>query len=247
MNFVVLADKRTGSSFFMETLNSHPELVCYDELYMIRGATKSGKRRGQYLYRYMKNTKNMSMDQYLDFIYNDGKKNISKSFRLMYPQNDYWKVLPLIKERNIPVIHLVRNNLLKVVMSKRTKGIFVPKKMYYDPNMIIKDINNHRNKQVQNRKHLKGYKNILNVSYEDMIGRSEGEKGETKKFGAFNLKSNMITYLAEETSKKVCDFLKVEQKEMFCNVTKKNSNNVWDYIENVDEIKNALKQNKFEF
>jgi len=65
-NFVVVADKRTGSSFFQEALSSHPNIKCYDELFMIRGAKKTGKRRGQYLYRHMKQTESMDIGGYIN-------------------------------------------------------------------------------------------------------------------------------------------------------------------------------------
>lgn len=245
MNFVVYADKRTGSSFFMECLNSHPDVMCYDEMFMIRGGLK--KRRGQFLYKYKKSEskkKNYGINDYLDFLYSDKEK--SSGFRLMYPQDDYFKVMPFIKKRDLPVIHLIRKNTLKMVMSKKTKGIFKPTKSYYNPDSLIADIKNHKRKERLARKQLKGYDKKITVYYEDMIGRSEGEKGDVKKFGAFNLKSNMTTYLDEKISIDICKFLNIEERELFCNVTKKNSNNVWDYIQNEKEVKKALKDNGYE-
>jgi hypothetical protein len=64
-NFVVLSDKRTGSSFLMEALSSHKNICCYDEL-LLNKSTKTGKRRDQWLYAYMKSKYKYNISQYLD-------------------------------------------------------------------------------------------------------------------------------------------------------------------------------------
>jgi len=244
-NFVVVADKRTGSSFFQEALSSHPNIKCYDELFMIRGAKKTGKRRGQYLYRHMKQTESMDIGGYINWIF-ETKQNKSVGFRLMYPQDAYWKALKVIKKKKIPVIHLVREDLLGMVLSKKTKGLFEVKEQNFDVNNIIADMKNHEKKQNEYFKKLKDHKNLLTLKYEDIIGRTEGEKGEVKKFGAFNLLSNMTTYVPLDVSHKICEFLNEEPMELYSNVTKKNSPNPWDYIKNKDELKEALKKEGYE-
>ncbi len=244
-NFIVLADKRTGSSFLQESLSNHPRIKCFDEMFIIRGSKKTGKRRGQYLFRHMKSTKKMKISEYLDWLY-DTKPNKSVGFRLLYPQDTHWKVLPVIMKKNIPIIHLIRENLLAMVLSKQTKGIFEVKEQYFDPKKIIADMKNHENKQKEYFKKIEKYNNVLNLKYEDIIGRTEGEKGETKKFGAFNLTSNMITYIPMEISEKICNFLNKEPMELYSNVTKKNSNNPWDYVKNKNELKDVLKKGGYD-
>lgn len=64
-NFIVLSDKRTGSSFLMEALSSHKNIKCYDEMFLSK-ITKTGKRRNQYLYAYMKKKYKYNISQYLD-------------------------------------------------------------------------------------------------------------------------------------------------------------------------------------
>ena len=64
MNFIVLAAKRSGSTFLQEALSSHPNIKCYDEMFMLK-STKTGKRRGQYLYPYMKKHHNHNVKQYI--------------------------------------------------------------------------------------------------------------------------------------------------------------------------------------
>lgn len=239
-NFVVVANKRTGSTFLQEALSSHPQIKCWDELFLIRGAQKTGKRRGQYLYRYMKNNHKYNIKDYIEWVHNT-KPDKSVGFRLMYPQNDYWNALDTIMKSKTPIIHLVRENLLSVVLSKKTKGLFEVKKMYFDPKNIVDEMKSIEKKYQQYYNKLKNHKNLITLKYEEIIGRTEGDKGETQKFGAFNLKSDMKTYIPMDISEKICNFLDVEPMELYCNVTKKNSPDPWDYIENKDEIKRVLK------
>jgi len=244
MNFVILAPKRSGSTFLQEALSSHPNIKCWDELFMIRGP-KSGKRRNQYLYWYMKKTKKHSIPQYIDWLHNEYPEK-SIGFRLMYPHEEKWNVLSTIKKKNIPIIHLVRDNLLGKTLSSYTKKLFEVKKMHIDTNKLMADIRLQEKKQNEYYKKTKEYKNVLTLRYEDIIGRTEGDKGDTTKFGAFNLKSNMYTYIPTGICEKICNFINEDFFEMYSNVTKKNSHNPWDYIKNKDEVKNALKNEGYE-
>ena len=63
---------------------------------------------------------------------------------------------------------------------------------------------------------------------------------------AFNLLSDLKTYIPEDISYKICDFLDVEKQELSCNVTKKNNSDVWTYISNKEEIKKILADNKWD-
>lgn len=244
MNFVILAPKRSGSTFLQEALSSHPNIKCYDEMFMIRGS-KSGKRRNQYLYRYMKKTENHSIPQYIKWLYNQHPEK-SIGFRLMYPHEEKWNVLKTVKKKNIPVIHLVRENLLGKTLSSYTKNLFEVKKMHIDTNRLMANIRLQEKRQNEYREKMKGHKNLLTLRYEDIIGRTEGDKGEIKKFGAFNLKSNMYTYIPTKVCENICNFLNEDFFEMYSNVTKKNSHNPWDYIKNKDEVKDALKKEGYE-
>lgn len=243
-NFVIVAGKRTGSTFLQEALSNHPDIKCYDEMFIIRGS-KSGKRRGQYLYKHMKKEHKYDIKQYINWIHNT-KPNKSVGFRLMYPQDTHWKALDVVLRSKIPVIHLVRENLLSMVLSRQTKGIFEVEKIHFNPKTIINEMKLNEKRQQEYFNKLKSHKKLLTLKYEEIIGRTEGERGETKKFGAFNLKSDMYTYVPMEVSKKICNFLDVEPMELYSNVTKKNSPNPWDYIKNKDEIKAVLKEEGYD-
>jgi hypothetical protein len=223
--FIILADKRTGSSMLADTIDSHPDIKVYDELYMVKASDKSGKRRGQFLYKHMLKTKKMTHNQYLDFIYTSIEKE-AIGFRYMYPHDEKWTILPLMLKEKIKIIHLIRENLFKQVMSKITRTVFDEGPKMYNPESILAEIRKHEGKQKAFKEKLKGYKHVLDLSYENIIGRTEGELCTILKYGAFNLKSDQLTYLKPEVSKSICDFLGVNNQELFTNVTKKNRKDV---------------------
>ena len=63
-NGIVLANKRTGSTFLQEALNSHPSIRCYDEMFMIK--TRLKQRRGGILYKTKKEENEMGKKEYID-------------------------------------------------------------------------------------------------------------------------------------------------------------------------------------
>lgn len=242
-NFVVLAAKRSGSTFLQEALTSHPNIKCYDEMFMIK-STKTGKRRGQWLFPYMKKNHGYDVNQYIKWVH-ESKPSKSVGFRLMYPHNEKWKVLNKL-DKKTPIIHLIRENKLGKMLSSYTKNMFEVKKIHIDPNQIISGIKQEEKREQEYIKSLENFKNVLTLKYEDIIGRTEGDKGEIKKFGSFNLKSDMYTYVPMEVCEQICNFLDEEVVELYSNVTKKNSHNPWDYIKNDEEIRNVLKSEDYE-
>jgi len=74
---VILSDKRTGSTFLQEALDSHPDITALDEMFMVYD--KESERRGYKLYRSLQ--KSMTISEYLDWIASKGNNTI---FRLMY-------------------------------------------------------------------------------------------------------------------------------------------------------------------
>jgi len=237
-NAIILADKRTGSTFLQECLNSHPNITCYDEMFM-RGNKE--KRRGQYLYNYMKRTKNMNHKQYLKWLFsNEG----AICFRLMYPHLDNNKPLfDVIRNERIPIIHLIRKNHLNHFISSQTKQ---QQKVNLDVNNIVNNLNFLNNKIEFHRKQFKTKTEYMEIYYEDMFGEIEGKKKEAENYGAFNIKSKQITYLSDKYVDKICKFLGVENKDLYSNVTKRNSWNIWKHIKNEQQAKQALKESKWE-
>lgn len=235
-NAIIVAAKRTGSTFLQEVLNSHPNITCYDEMFM--RYNKNKKRRGQFLYYYMK-TEGYSVKQYINWLFSN---NGSILFRLMYPHAEKNKnIIECIQNQNIPVIHLIRKNKISHYISSETKK----------QNKIKVDISKMKKKMEEAERKNDKYKKIfkdndyIEIFYEDMFGKVEGDKDEVKQYGAFNIRSTQKTFLSEKYTKKICDFLNVQYKEMFCNITKRNHWDIWKHVKNGDEIKKNLKNTKW--
>jgi len=240
-NGVIFCDKRTGSTFLQEALNSHPQIVCYDEMFM---KNRNRKRRGQLLYRTMKTEKNMTTEAYIRWLY-DFDKQSGTLFRLMYPHNEKHNVLPVLKKMGVPIIHLIRTNGFAKSMSKQMKQKNRGDKIKINTKLLLSNLMDNEYRIWNNKRALKGA-NVIEIKYEKMIGETIGSLNGVKKYGAFNIKSNQITYVSDKYNNMICDFLGVDRVKLFSDVSKRNSWNLWDHIKNVNEVKNTLKNTKWE-
>lgn len=222
----ILCDKRTGSTFLQNCLDSHPNITCYDELFMIRSGLK--KRHGQFMYRWMNEKKGYSKDKFLDWL---GESNDNVFLKLIYDQCDHWNLNLIIKKRNLALIHLVRKNHFKKAMSGLLKKNFDKnKRVNLNPNSILSKTIQLRNKTRVWRKKWKKYNNQIIVFYENMVGETKGEIKNIKKVGAFNMKSDQITYLDKKQGERICKFLDIPYFDMSCNLTKKSKENPLEYL-----------------
>ena len=243
MKAVLLSDKKSGSTFVQYAISSHPDLTCYDEMFLIKHGDR--KRRGQFLYKTMHKEKNMNVKQYLEWLY---KQTPNVCFRLMYPHDIHYNVLNHIINMKIPIIHLVRRNSFKKVISSYTGGVVMNEKIDINPNRLISLIKAAENRMGKYKKILKGYSLIHEIIYEDMISSVDGEldMNKIKKLGGSNIQSNVISYMNEKYSKMICELFGVEYKQLYSNVTKKNKENIIDCLVNKQKIINVLKSNKFD-
>jgi LPS sulfotransferase NodH len=127
--FVVLSTQRSGSTWVVDMLTSHPRVVAYSELFMHGGEgtpkwgaeqdlpywqtyirDKSGRRpaRPYWLWRYLGEA----------FEEREGIDAIG--FKLMYSQltNIVKPLMPALWLKRVRIIHLIRRNALDVVLSK---------------------------------------------------------------------------------------------------------------------------------
>ncbi len=241
-NGVILCPKRSGSTFLQEALNSHPQIICHDEIFM--NNKKIRKRRGQVLFRIKKSEEGMNVNQYLDWV-NGQDPDKSTLFRLIYLHDSKHKVLDEIMKKKIPVIHLTRENLFQKELSRVTKGRELGEKVDVDTKTALDQMRNERKNNNEYRKKLKNYKSKIEVNYENMIGETEGDQESVKKYGAFNIVSNQITYLDEKVGRKICKLLEVDYYPMWTYVSKRNPWNMEDIVRNYDEVKKKLKSTEF--
>jgi LPS sulfotransferase NodH len=121
--FVILATQRTGSSWVLQMLGSHPAVRRYAELFDPRGkdplffvqrARQNGTGRNPI-------SQTRLCFSYLDEIYTPAHGLEAIGFKLMYEQpKSNPGVLAYIAWRRVRVIHLVRTNLLDILISGET-------------------------------------------------------------------------------------------------------------------------------
>jgi len=243
MKAVLLSDKKTGSTFVQYAISSHPDLICYDEMFLIKHGDR--KRRGQLLYKTMHKEKKMDVKQYIEWLY---KQEENVCFRLMYPHDVYYNVLDHIMSKNIPIIHLIRENHFKKVISKYTLGRVMDEKIDIKANQLISGMKDSIYRTKRYRKILSRYQYVYEIVYEDMIGSVDGELDidKVKKLGGSNIQSNVISYMSEDDSKMICDLFKVEYKQLHSTVTKKNREDIFECLVHKKKIVRALQSHKFE-
>ena len=265
MNAVIFAEKRTGSTFLQEALRSHPDITSLDELFMGKpGYGGTNSKHGTKLFKtYVEeklsnNYSNWQIAEcsrkYLDEIFEEGKNVV---FRFMYPQyNDLikWYKLDLFgyfEARRLPIIHFRRKNWLKTVLSMEMKKI---NKQAVNGNIIKKISINPLELHKKIRKCMKNYMKfgrkaynvkVTELIFEDILGKTEGNKENIIFHGDFNIKSDQITYLNEEINEKLCDFFKVEHFPMHTNISQISDPDMWKYIENKNDVIKYLTNNGY--
>jgi LPS sulfotransferase NodH len=129
--FIIFATQRTGSNWLMGMLDSHPAIAAYDEL-LLAGVTGSGywgrtdvEFFESYLTRRNRGTNRLARARwsfrYLDELYAPREGVHAIGMKLMYDQlwRNPWVWAYLLSHR-VRVIHLVRRNLLDIVLSAET-------------------------------------------------------------------------------------------------------------------------------
>jgi LPS sulfotransferase NodH len=133
--FVILTDQRSGSTWLVDILNSHPEVIAFSELFIEN--TKKNKptwagEKDVLLWRaYIRKSKSIfkhlrpfSCLRYLNYIYAYKQSINAIGFKLMYHQ--LWhcpEILVYLLLKKAKVVHLIRSNILDVIISKEASLI----------------------------------------------------------------------------------------------------------------------------
>lgn len=128
--FVLLSTQRSGSTWVVDMLNSHPSVVAYSELLLegARGRPQWGGAKDLLFWndyyaaahaRGPDRPRHDLLYAYLDQVYAPRADCRAIGFKLMYGQfGAYPELLEYLKSREVAVVHLIRENLLDVLLSK---------------------------------------------------------------------------------------------------------------------------------
>jgi len=265
VKFVLLTTQRSGSYYIVKWLNSHPNIWCHAEIFKLRSTSFSSYRRKNFFFkvlwdclgkppfsRYRWNLPLAFITQgFLKQIFNRrilpwvrdpnantaSKVDIEKvqcvGFKLTYGQLERNCFLePTICSEGWRILHLVRRNILKVYLSElvRTKRaglahsthLLEVVKVTVDTKTLLDKLSNLKRNQIKWRGRY-SKNTFLEIYYEDF----------------FKNRSN--------TQSEIARFLGC-QNEGWVNppLVKTSPENISDYVENYEEVKQVLKGTHFE-
>ncbi len=245
VRFFIAGIRRTGTGFIRTTLNNHPQVRCIGEAFNF--GDRFGKTRGEKCedgYRQFINSiaagkardlilRRNTVESFLDQLYQPAAEQKAVGFKLMQKQsNKFPMVLEYLRRHDTAVIHVVRENVLKTLISrtvKRATGQSHTTKamkktpVHLETSRLIKDME--RFEADNNRwPELCAGMPYLRVSYEDFVANQDVE----------------LT--------RMLDFLNVEPiADLTSHFVKGNPDNIREIIVNYDEVESTLKDTRFEW
>lgn len=130
--FIVLSTQRSGSSYLCSLLDKHPSITCLRELFRpgAKHAITYRRYRRSSIPRVIRHVLDSrgSIDRYLSGIYGPPQPAEALGFKLMYGQvRRYPEVVDWCRHNEVRVVHLIRRNSLKVIVSRQIaaeRGIY---------------------------------------------------------------------------------------------------------------------------
>jgi LPS sulfotransferase NodH len=242
--FVLLTIPRTGSTLLVKTLDTHPEIFCAGEIFLLSGKMYHNEKSFRFWklpflnnkLHYLLNYPNvlLNLKSFLNDFYKEGKNNIkAKGFKLMHYQTLYTPgLLNYLKKNNVKVILLVRQNVLKNALSDlraRSTGIYH---------------NTNDNDAGQLPK--------LNVNIEALKNKMQQITATQHQLDTVTSDMNRLKIYYEdfknwhESVANILNFLQVSPIPLSESVQKLNPDKLEDMIENYTEFQGWIKQNNYE-
>ncbi len=243
-DFVVLTFPRSGSTWLMSTLDSHPRIAAYDELFLggegVQPQPADVPDFASYLAgvpRLARRLVPLQRATYLRRVFRERPGIDAVGFKLIYGQaRANVGLLPLFSLRRVRVVHLVRANLLEAVVSYeagRASGVFHREPGAPAPDARIRlDAAGLRDRLgymewdvSRARVWLERYRiPRLEVAYEELVARHD------------------------ETLSRILDFLGVEPSaELRSPFVPVHEGSKLDVVENIDEVRSALAGTRYEW
>jgi len=252
IKFLIITQPRSGSSFLTSCLNSHPQIYCPRGSLFTKhnvspikgfkpGFLKIDRKKSPY-YTYRAGSFKRQIDhrfrrsklihEFLSAWYARHQDSEAVGFKVNYSQiNRYPATISWVKQNDVKIIHLVRNNLLKRHVSNEiaktrdqhhSREQLKPIKVYIDPKILLEDF---RRRQKRFDKYQKLFDDFpfLKVSYESMLADQNTE------------------------TRKILKFLGVDREiKLTTELVKVNPDSLEELIENYEEVKQTLLNTEFE-
>jgi LPS sulfotransferase NodH len=242
--FVVLSTQRSGSTWVVDMLTSHPQVVAYSELFMHGGVgtPKWGKEKDlPYWQTYIADkrggrlTRPYWLWRYLGQALDERPGADVIGFKLMYSQltSIAKPLMPALWLKRVRIIHLVRRNALDVVLSKKAgearRGV----------------LHAHEGQEVESVR--------VRLSTDDLMklltAHERAIAGARVRFKKVGLPYREVVYedlVADEAGfASLFEFLGVEPAPVSSSLQKVNPTEHEELIENYGEVRNALDGTKY--
>ena len=225
---IQFSNKRVGSTFLQKAIDSHPDIAGIDEVF-VNMARKPGMKKSGFT-------------PYLRSSYKTPKSYIEKDiyrkypdthtiFKIMYNQIEYHNgLMDYIKQNKIHMIHVIRQNLVKQVISGMTAATTKHDPISITPRGLLTAVqeadklNLHWSNMLHD--HIK-----LTIFYENLFGETIEDR----------------TYVREDVNRSICQFFGVKNMALYATTKKKNKDDVSVYLPNMDEIRKVFKETEFEW
>ncbi len=250
--FVIVGVQRTGTTLVRTTLDSHPEIICFGEAFVAasglwvrkeRGAMDELWQRGNLSYSgYVTDSalrrlghiawRDRLVRSYLDWFYSQEGAHAT-GFKFMFNHmRGFPTVVPYILEKNIRVIHVLRENvfdtyLSRVTMKARgfahsTRDVVQQVKVYIPVDTLTGELVNIQQAGEQWARVFQKDVPYLRVCYEDFV-------------------TDRVAQMDRAT-----EFLGVDRGvPLRSNLKKLNKSKLSDTIENLDEVRRCLEGTAF--
>jgi LPS sulfotransferase NodH len=241
-NFIVLSTQRSGSTWVVDMLDSHPRVLAYSELFMHggEGTPKWGQEQDlPYWQSYARGKRRLAKPywlwKYLGQAYRERPGIDAVGFKLMYSQLTRISrpLMPALWLKRVRIVHLIRRNALDVVLS-REAGAAREGKLHARDGEDVEAVR-------------------LNLDTDTLLRRmtlhERAIAGARVRFKRVGLPYTEVVYedlAADERGfAQLFEFLGVEPAPVSSSLQKLNPTSHEDLIENYREVRDALEGTEF--
>lgn len=244
-DFVLIAGHRSGTTMLLRSLESHPRIECHKRPLKVdsyKGVIAVDNRRCPYRrfrtasltrrFDYLFNRQRLVADFVSSLSANAGDNVQAVGIRITYLAADkHPEILGWAIENEVPVVHLIRENALKTILSRlavKARGIahstqqVKAVKLTLEPASLKKRLQKLTEKISEYQMRL-GNAHCLEMSYESFVAERDPET------------RRLLNFLG------IDDYLPLTS-----NTVKLNPDSLEDVIENYAEVKTALEGTDFE-
>lgn len=256
VKFLIITQPRSGSAWFMSYLNSHPQIYCprlptlfskynlspvkrfkprflqVDNPISPYYKYRSGSLKRQFAHRF---NRNKLVYEFLSEMYVKHQNVEAVGFKVNYSQiRKYAATISWVKQNDVRIIHLIRNNLLKRLVSHKianTRNLchstesVEPIKVYIDPVALKEDFKRRQKRFARYRKRFIDVFEVpyIEVAYESLVSDYDAQIHQ------------------------VLEFLDIDKRiPLTSELVKVNPDSLEDIIENYSEVKQVLINTEFE-